>query len=334
MKFGLWYDFRNPPRWRRPYDELYRESLEQIAWAESAGFESVWLSEHHVTDDGYMPSLFPMLAAIAARTSSLRIGTAVLLAPFQQPIRFAEDAAVVDQLSGGRLELGIGLGYRIAEFEALGVPKGERASRTEDLIETARLAWSGEPFTFKGRHWQYEGVQVTPPPTQPDGPPLWLAGSAPAAAKRAGRLGCHFMPDAGVPPAVVALYETTLAEHGHPATARRVAINPSIHVCEDPQQGWDAVKEHYLYSYNCYRQWYAEGGESTASTLDDPDELPRDRYLVGTPDDIVAAILALHEQVAFDRLFFWARPPGLSREESCRSLELFAREVIPRLAEL
>jgi alkanesulfonate monooxygenase SsuD/methylene tetrahydromethanopterin reductase-like flavin-dependent oxidoreductase (luciferase family) len=334
MKFGLWYDFRNPPRWRRPYEELYRESLEQIAWAERAGFESVWLSEHHVTDDGYMPAIFPMLAAIAVRTSTLRIGSAILLAPLQHPIRFAEDAAVVDQLSGGRLELGLGLGYRIAEFETLGVPRGERPSRMEELVGAARLAWSGERFTFEGRHWRFRDVQVTPPPRQPDGPPLWLAGSVPAAARRAGRLGCHFMPDAGVAPAVVELYERTLADHGHPASSRRVAINPSIHVCEDPQQGWDAVKEHYLYSYNGYRRWYAEGGDSTAPTLDDPDALPRDRYLVGTPDDVVAAIQALRAQVPFDRLFFWARPPGLSLEESYRSLELFARDVMPRLAEL
>jgi len=332
MDFGLWYDFRNPPRWHLPYDELYQENLEQIGWAEGAGFESVWLSEHHVTDDGYLPSLFPMLAAIAARTSSLRIGTAVLLAPLQHPIRFAEDAAVVDQLSGGRLELGLGLGYRKAEFDVLGIPKAERGSRTDELIEIARLAWGAAPFDHAGRHWRFDGVQVTPPPKQADGPPLWVAGSAPAAARRAGRLGCHFMPDAGIAPEVIELYESTLAEHGHPASARRVAINPSIHVCEDPEQGWDAVKEHYLYSYNCYRRWYAESGDPTGPPLDDPDELPRDRYVVGTPDDVVAAILALHERVRFDRLFFWARPPGLSREESDRSLELFAGEVIPRLA--
>ena len=101
MKFGIWHDFRNPPEWHVPYDRLYRENLEQIELAEELGYESVWVSEHHVTSDGYLPSVFPLLAAIAMRTSRMRIGSAIILGPFQHPIRFAEDVAFVDQLSGG-----------------------------------------------------------------------------------------------------------------------------------------------------------------------------------------------------------------------------------------
>jgi alkanesulfonate monooxygenase SsuD/methylene tetrahydromethanopterin reductase-like flavin-dependent oxidoreductase (luciferase family) len=298
MKYGIWHDFRNPPRWHRPYDVLYRENLEQIEWSEELGFESVWLSEHHVTDEGYLPSVFPMLAAIAERTSTMRIGSAILLGPFQHPIRFAEDVAVLDQLSAGRLDVGLGLGYRRAEFEALGVPISERARRTEELVEVARRVWA-------------DGT-VTPPPFQQPEPPFWIGGSTEAAARRAARLRCHFMPDAFVGTEVLDLYRELWDG--------KVSINPSVYVGD-----WDDVAEHFLYQYNRYREW---GGEPL---LERAEDLPRERYIVGTPDDVAAGIRAIEERTRCDRLFFWARPPGLDIERSNRSLELFAREVIPRV---
>lgn len=298
MKFGIWHDFRNPPRWHRPYDVLYRENLEQITWAEQLGYESVWVSEHHVTDDGYLPSVFAMLAAIAQRTTTMRLGSAILLGPFQHPVRFAEDVAVVDQLSGGRLEVGLGLGYREREFELLGVPVGERARRTEELVEVARRTWA-------------DGT-VTPPPFQRPEPPFWIGGSSLAAARRAARLQTNFMPDAFVPDDVLALYRSL-----HDG---QVSINPSVYVGD-----WDDVAEHFLYQYNRYREW--GGGEP----LERADDLPRDRYLVGTPEEVAAGIRAIAERTRCDRLFFWARPPGLSIERANRSLERFAKEVIPRV---
>jgi alkanesulfonate monooxygenase SsuD/methylene tetrahydromethanopterin reductase-like flavin-dependent oxidoreductase (luciferase family) len=298
MKYGVWYDFRNPPRWHRRYDVLYRENLEQIAWSEKLGFESVWLSEHHITDEGYLPSVFPMLAAIAERTSTMRIGSAILLGPFQHPIRFAEDVAVLDQLSAGRLEVGLGLGYREAEFEALGVPIAERARRTEELVEVARRVWA-------------DGT-VTPPPFQLPEPPFWIGGSTEAAARRAARLRCHFMPDAYVATHVLDLYRELWDGE--------VSINPSVYVGD-----WADVAEHFLYQYNRYREW---GG---APQLERAEDLPRERYIVGTPDEVAAGICAIQERTRCDRLFFWARPPGLDIERSNRSLELFAKEVIPRV---
>ena len=298
MRFGVWHDFRNPPQWHRPYDVLYRENLELIALAEQLGYESVWVSEHHVTDDGYLPSVFPMLAAIAERTQRMRIGTAILLAPFQHPIRFAEDAAVVDQLSGGRLELGLGLGYRPREFELLDVPIAERARRTERLVEVARRVWA-------------DGT-VTPPPLQQPEPPLWIGGSTPAAARRAARLGCNYMPDASVEPEVVELYRSL--------AGGQVSVNPSVYVGDRHD-----VAEHFLHVYNRYREW---GG---GRLLESADELPRDRYLIGSPDEVAAGVRAIGERTDCDRLFFWARPPGLDIELSNRSLELFAKEVIPRV---
>lgn len=297
MKFGIWHDFRNPPRWHVPYDRLYGENLEQIAWAETLGYESVWVSEHHVTDDGYLPSVFPMLAAIAGRTTTMRLGSAIVLGPFQHPIRFAEDVAVLDQLSGGRLEVGLGLGYREREFELLGVPISERARRTEQLIEVARRLWA-------------DGT-VTPPPFQQPEPTFWIGGSVDAAARRAARLGAHFMPDAFVETGVLELFRSL-------APGKRVSINPSIYVGD-----WEEVAEHFLYQYNRYREW--GGGQ----TIESADQLPRDRYLVGEPAEVAAGVRALIERTGCDRMFFWARPPGLAIDLANRSLERFAYEVMP-----
>jgi alkanesulfonate monooxygenase SsuD/methylene tetrahydromethanopterin reductase-like flavin-dependent oxidoreductase (luciferase family) len=297
VKFGIWHDFRNPPRWHVPYDRLYGENLEQIAWAETLGYESVWVSEHHVTDDGYLPSVFPMLAAIAGRTTTMRLGSAIVLGPFQHPIRFAEDVAVLDQLSGGRLEVGLGLGYREREFELLGVPISERARRTEALIEVARRLWA-------------DGT-VTPPPFQQPEPTFWIGGSVDAAARRAARLGAHFMPDAFVETGVLELFRSL-------APGKRVSINPSIYVGD-----WEEVAEHFLYQYNRYREW--GGGQ----TIESADQLPRDRYLVGEPAEVAAGVRALIERTGCDRMFFWARPPGLAIDLANRSLERFAYEVMP-----
>jgi alkanesulfonate monooxygenase SsuD/methylene tetrahydromethanopterin reductase-like flavin-dependent oxidoreductase (luciferase family) len=297
MKFGICHDFRNPQRWHRPYEQVYRENLEQIAWAEELGFESVWVSEHHVTDDGYLPSVFPLLAAIAARTQTIRLGSAILQAPFQHPIRFAEDAAVVDQLSGGRLEIGLGLGYRRREFELLEVPIEERAQRTEELIKIARRLWA-------------DGT-VTPPPLQRPEPPLSIGGGSPAAARRASRLGCHFMPDTYSDTSTIELYR----ELG----GGQVSVNTSVYVGE-----WEDVRDHFLYQYNLYREW---GGGSPLTSIDD---LPREHYLVGSPDIVAAGISAIAERTRCDRLIFWARPPGLPIDLANRSLERFATEVMER----
>jgi alkanesulfonate monooxygenase SsuD/methylene tetrahydromethanopterin reductase-like flavin-dependent oxidoreductase (luciferase family) len=126
-----------------------------------------------------------------------------------------------------------------------------------------------------------------------------------------------------------AVYREALAAAGHDPAAFRTAINPTIFVTEDPERGWAEVKEHILYQYNRYREWYAAGGDTPAATASSPDELPRERYLIGTPEDVIEGIKSLQERHRFDRLFFWARPPGLGIEQSQHSLELFAERVLP-----
>ena len=333
VRFGLWYDFRNPQRWRQAWSRLYQETLEQAAWAESLGFDSIWLSEHHFTDDGYIPSLFPMLAALAMRTTRVRLGTAVLLAPLHHPLRLAEDAAVVDVLSNGRLDLGVAPGYRAEEFTLLGVRRAERGRRTDETIEVLQAAWTGRPFSYHGRCFQFADAIVTPPPLQQPHPPIWVGGGSPATAERAARLGCHFLPDGGADAALYTLYRAQLAAHGHDPDRFSITTVRSVYVCEDPERGWQEVKEHYRYMADRYRQW-SEATDTNApgDSTDGGEALPRANYLVGTPEMVASVISRLRHEVPFDQLVFWARPPGLPIERSSHSLELFARQVIPRLS--
>ena len=144
VRFGLWFDFRNPPQWRRPYEDVYAETIEQVVWAEGLGYEGAWLSEHHFAPDGYSPSPVVIAAAIAMKTKRMRIGTNVLLLPLYHPVRLAEDCATVHILSRGRFELGVGLGYRVNEFVGYGIPYNERAGRTNEGLGIIRRLWEGE----------------------------------------------------------------------------------------------------------------------------------------------------------------------------------------------
>jgi alkanesulfonate monooxygenase SsuD/methylene tetrahydromethanopterin reductase-like flavin-dependent oxidoreductase (luciferase family) len=138
--FGLWYDFRNPSQWHRPFSRLYREVLDQIAWAEGLGLGSAWLTEHHFVEDGYSPSPFVLAAAIGERTSAMRIGTNLIVAPLHNPVRLAEDAATVSLLTGGRFDLGLGQGYWAPEFAAFGRSVRNRPSLLEESVALIRQA--------------------------------------------------------------------------------------------------------------------------------------------------------------------------------------------------
>ena len=327
-RLGVWYDFRNPARWRVPWPQLYAETLDQAAYAEDLGFSSVWLSEHHFSEEGYLPSLSAVLGALAMRTSRVRLGTAVLLAPLHHPLRLAEDLAVVDQLSGGRLDVGIAPGYKPDEFAVLGVPKGERGARTDETIEILKLAWSGERFSFAGKHFTFDDVIVAPPPVQPGGPPIWVGGSSLAAARRAARYGLCFMPDSG---AGLELYDAYRSAAAEPP---RVATNRVLFAAQSREQAWEICGPHFLYQFNAYRQWFSAAGDddSHGDELTDPSVLNPDHYFVGTPDDILAAITSSRDRLGYEELVFWARPPGLPVEAATASLELIARHVLPALA--
>jgi alkanesulfonate monooxygenase SsuD/methylene tetrahydromethanopterin reductase-like flavin-dependent oxidoreductase (luciferase family) len=149
MRFGVMFDFRNPDPWRKPDPAFYRAQLDEITRLDELGYDHVWLTEHHFVNDGYNPSVLPTAAAIAARTSRIRIGTFVLLMPFHDPVRVAEDAICVDILSGGRFDLGVGQGYRAEEFAAFNIPRRERSTRMAEGIDLIHRLFTEREVTFR-----------------------------------------------------------------------------------------------------------------------------------------------------------------------------------------
>ena len=331
IRFGLWYDFRNPSQWRQPSDRLYAETLDQIAWGESHGFDDVWLSEHHFIEDGYLPSIMPMAAAIAARTKRIRISSGVLLMPFHNPVRLAEDIAVVDVISGGRFELGVGVGFKHEEFEGFGVPFKERGARTNQSLEIIRRLLGGETVTFKSEFFDFKNVKVTPEPIQRPHPPIWLGGFTPAALRRAARYGDGFT----VPGATRDVYDqyvTELKKQNRPTENIRFA---SAFVClivsNDPEKTFAEAADHIIYQANNYSAWLSAAGLSPLSEhLRDREQLRQSGLLqVVDPDTAIKLIRDFANNVPITHFYSWTLPPGLPPRWAQMHLELFASKVIP-----
>ena len=331
IRFGLWYDFRNPQQWPQSADRLYAETLEQIAWAEDRGFDDVWLSEHHFINDGYLPSILPVAAAIGARTKQIRIASGVLLMPFHNPVRLAEDIAVVDVISGGRFEFGVGVGFKHEEFESFGVPFKERGARTNQSLEIIRRLLGGEEITFKSEFFDFKNVKVTPQPIQKPHPPIWLGGFTPAALRRAARYGDGFT----VPGATREVYEQYIAElkkQNRPADNIRFASAMwCLIVSNDPEKTFAEAADHVIYQANNYSVWLSAAGLSPLSEhLKNHEDLRKSGLLqVVDPDTAIRIIRDFTSSVPITHFYSWTLPPGLPPRWAQTHLELFASKVIP-----
>jgi len=327
--FGLISCQRYPGDPRTDTD-LYREALELAVEAERLGFDSVWTSEHHFADDAYTPSLLPLSAAIAALTRSISIGTGLLLAPLYQPLRLAEDAAVVDLISEGRSILGLGLGWLGWEFEALGVSLADRVRLTEEAIRVCRQAW-GDGLV------DGPGVAVHPKPSRPGGPPIWLGAHVEAAVRRAARAADGWM--AGEPG--LEGFEVRLGwlrneaeRRGRPFDDLEVAGYWPTFVREDGD-AWETVRP-----YHQYQEWKYDDAEAAKGRLgplpmppdldDETEAAIRAPMICGTSEEVVARIAALAD-LAGPRFHFIARLyyPGMDLEVMRESTRLFAERVVP-----
>jgi probable F420-dependent oxidoreductase len=327
------------PGTERTFHREYREVLEMACLAETLGFDSAWVSEHHGAGDGYLPSLLPMLSAIAAVTSRIQLGTGVMLAPFHDPLRLAEDAAFVDQLSGGRLMLGLGLGWREEEFRMWGQDPRERLPRTTETVEILRRAWTGERFSFSGRHFSYDDIQVTPRPFGERGVPIYIGGMSDPAIRRAGRIGDGYIrtrSDADTWPAAVATAERGAREAGKDAAALRYAQLQNAFAWDDAESGWEVISGGAAHHLGVYAGW-AAGSDTPGhgfSLGDLPEEVLRHMNPTGTPAEIAHLLRNMIEPFRDRREFHLIvrlHYPGMGFDVASRAIELFGEQVLPSL---
>src|SRR5258706_6249745 len=194
LRVGTVYDFRNTPESGMDMPSLYAAIMDQVAMLDGLGLDLVWFTEHHFLDDGYLPSWVPMAGAIAARTKNVRLSSDVCLLPFNHPVRLAEDLAVLDNISNGPVEVGVGMGYTPHEFRGFGLPVARRVSLTDEGIEVLKHAFTGEKFSFEGKRYTFQDVKIRPGYVQPGGPPLWVAAMSEPGALRAARFGANLLP--------------------------------------------------------------------------------------------------------------------------------------------
>lgn len=339
MNVGLLFSFRNPAAWRRPFPDVYADELTLVAEAEALGYDTIWLTEHHFADDGYSPSVLTLGAAVAARTERVRIGTNLLLLPLHNAVRVAEDAATLDVLSGGRLDLGLGQGYAAHEFAGYGIPQRERLSRFLEGLDVLRGLWTEDPFSYEGRHYQIDGAQLSPRPVQRPYPPLWIGATSEKGVARAGRLGAHLLGLAS--PWLQTTYDDALVAAGHdPADAHVLQLH-WVHVAPTTDEAWEAAAPHFHHALTVYAGWARESGdaaEGTARTEVPPlDELRTTtrrlmfRPVFGSPDDVASALAWSGSKVRTTHLCLAMALPGMDPRLVRRSMELFAHEVAPRL---
>ena len=336
-RFGLLWPFRNPAFARAPWTEFYREQLELIAESEALGFDEAWLTEHHFIDDGYSPSLHAIAGAIAARTSRLRIGTCLLLLPLRDPILVAEDTATVDLLSDGRFDLGVGLGYRRAEFAAFGILPSTRGARMEEGLEIVLGLLRGEAVTFDGRHHQLQDVRISPPAAQQPHTPVWVGALVPRAIERVARLGCHYL--AG-PLELIASYDEALRRHGRDPAAHRVAHHRVLYVAPTREQAWETAARPLHHATSLYRDWNLEAGnmpgyeDTTIPTAEEMIAAQSFSYFgqeayIGTPADLIERLEEDFSQARITDLVCAMPTAGMAAADIRAGMRLLAREVIP-----
>jgi alkanesulfonate monooxygenase SsuD/methylene tetrahydromethanopterin reductase-like flavin-dependent oxidoreductase (luciferase family) len=326
-----------PPGGARTQAQEYPDTLELARQADRSGFGSIWVSEHHGAADGYMPSMTVSLAALAAVTRQAQLGMGVALGPFQHPLRFAEDCAVVDQISNGRLIVGLGYGWREEEFRSFGVPIRERVGRTVDLIEVCRRAWCEERFSYDGRYVRYEQVAATPRPTRPI--PIVMGGTVEAAVARAGRISDGFISSQwaagpGVFQQRVAVFDEAARAAGrNPDDLLLIAL---LNVFVSERGGLpDEVAAGVWHQLGTYAAWRVPTDVPGV-----PFALPpMDRTAVeagvisGTPDQVTPRLIAWVEAFRERRFVLGVRLhyPGMSVDAAATAIDLFSRQVLPRL---
>jgi alkanesulfonate monooxygenase SsuD/methylene tetrahydromethanopterin reductase-like flavin-dependent oxidoreductase (luciferase family) len=326
------------------------EALEDIKLADELGFDSAWLAEHHFSRYGILGNPLVLGAAIAETTRQIQIGTAVVVVPFHNPLRLAEDAATLDILSEGRLEIGVGRGYQPKEFKGFGVDPETSKRRYAEVVDILKLAWTGEPFSYHGQYYTVDDVQVSPRPVRPGGPPIRHAVVSPASFPERGLAGDPIITSPTFAPLGrmkknFDAYRDALVEGGHDPTAYDIPFMQQVWVGES-QAELHAVAESALTYYRTVGKVVPGSDEAIAAEAEYYEKVRNNIELLtleqtlthggnfGSVDQVVDTLGRLCTELGVNHYICWFRIPSLDRGLALRAMETFATEVIPQLRDL
>lgn len=348
MKFGVIYDFRNPPRkdWHQPWPRFYGAAFEHMQEVERLGYHSISLAEHHGDPDGFNPGLPVTLTAAAHHTSNVRIGTNIIQVPFYHPVLLAEQLAVIDILSGGRLDVGLGQGGFDMEFPMFGVNPQFRPSLLDECIDIMQRCWSDpEPFDYHGKRWNLEGVWINPKPLQTP-LPLWVVAafsqkSMDRVASRgldAGAIGGMIL---GLTPGAegwkrwLTSWQESCVRNGRDPNYARINTFGTCYVTDDPEKAWARHREGLFHSFNYQRQGVHPYSKVFMETIPQkPEDMPGWDRVFQTPDQVIAELRDTYADGAPSELHLVATKAGMSFAESAKYLRNFAEQVMPAVQDL
>jgi alkanesulfonate monooxygenase SsuD/methylene tetrahydromethanopterin reductase-like flavin-dependent oxidoreductase (luciferase family) len=328
MKVGVLQFFS----WSRriPLTTVYERAFARIDVMDRSGYDCVWLAEHHFSTYSVCPSINVMAAHVAARTTTLRIGLAVSLAAFYNPLRLAEEVALVDVLSGGRVNWGAGRGFDRREFEAFGVPSEESSDRFRECVEIVLAAWRDERLSYEGRFWRYDGVEVLPKPLQAPHPPVWLAATSLDSIRRAAEKGFDILQDPHSSHATIgekrALYDETLRAHGHPTEGRVIPTARLLAVGDTDEEAREVARAGATWTVGAYANPKTRTGPPAPHHLVPGDPVERymnDVIVHGAPERVLDTLVELRETIGLDYL--------MCAPLSHKSFVLFTDKVLPKL---
>jgi alkanesulfonate monooxygenase SsuD/methylene tetrahydromethanopterin reductase-like flavin-dependent oxidoreductase (luciferase family) len=312
-------------------------AIEHVRLARRYGFDSVWIEEHHAPGP-YWPTPLLAAAALTPYLERMSIGTDVLVLPLHDPVHIAEQAAVLDRMTGGRFVLGVGLGDSVSEFATFNVPAQQRGARFEEQIAIIRALWTGDSVTYKGDFYELDGAQLAAPPLSPTGPPIWIGGWGPRQIERAARIGDAWLPGpVGRMDEVAqrqATYDTTLQALAQDPAARARPITRDVIVATTDSEAWQLalglVLRQYVETY-ADEHTLLSGGASKPASTDELRKVAHDRLLIGSPGTVAAEAARIIRQLGADDLIFRLKLPGLSPDQITIMLALLGEVVLPEL---
>lgn len=313
MKFGTLQFFSWPQR-RVPLETVYERALQRIELMDRSGYDTIWLAEHHFTDYSICPSVHLMAMHVADRTKNLRIGTAVSLAAFYHPLRLAEEVAMLDVLTGGRVNWGAGRGFDLTEFSTFGVPPAESKARFREAVEIVLAAWTNERITWESENWRFDNVEVLPKPAQKPHPPFWVAAGSADAVEWAGEQGYTVMlgphSDYGLTGERRRNFLKIAAENGHQTADREIPITRFIAVADTDGEAEEIARRGAAWVVETYKN-ESKGSPNPVATVEVDGQVreldPVERYLQdvavwGSPERVIDQLQRLQEEIQLEHL--------------------------------